>query len=1077
MLERTAGCLESGSLRRLIPGSKTAANRRMLHSGFWSHGTAELEMSPLWQALVQVSEARDTAATGAPRNSSAMAAGAFLDFLYPTGALSPLHQCTPWAGNVLDRRRARATHSPLGQRSYSGTASDTGLKDERSEVVQKKAIDQLDDVDDIEREFGVEAEHDIEILPRIEKQPQVGSANTEALVRVLHDERTNDYEEVWRQFRLLNSESQLSMAVPVFDYLSTSDRLPDARRMIQLFKDFRDTASEDRFRIFLRAHLILGDFEGVLDEHLDGLEKYGKLMESGRIMAALISNNQWDLTYEIWGTVKSFTETHPEHNSYEFQQWSYLQEVPDIAERAINIRNYFKTLINKERPDAMNVFLGRILYAALFPKDAVDWKQFVVIFRLWRGLRLDVKHFQRNSARAISKLLSMHQQKLAVFLYKSVRDSKHLYFSPPLLVRILDVFCKYGDAAGQDMVLADWTTLFDRPTSQLLRKCISARAYRGDVKRIQHLFTTLLERGIGTEDGIRNADDLNPLLVAHARRGEVSACEAIFEQIHDVYGFKPTDKNRNILLNAYGKSNFLDEAYKLYTSMVAEKNSVSKPHDGYTVGTMMGIFTQQGDFNGVNDVYDAAVDSGTKVTTAMLDCIVYSHIQRNELKKAEQLCMQATTRIVDEPPTRMWNYLLVAYAMRRDLDNLQRVHRKMDSKNVPFDGHTYAALLLALAVGGQPGRGKQIMMEVMPQAGVKVTGFHYAIVMGGFIRTEEYDNVLRLHQEMLQDSDLYTRDTAASTRMQVMKATAMLDQKYLDEGSTEDQFKMADQYFFETLNSGPDDVASTARKGIKGSEALDIAQLYSKFDFYIFLAGHSRAFVKVQELTQQFLSLAPAERKKAIPLKLYSSLMIAQYKEGDHQAVEDTWNMAYDIAKYQARDIKGGRLVLYNRRFDLSRLLSTLIQSYRDTNKMAQLKAIVRQVTDAGFELDSKNWNLYIQALTRTHAYSEAFEQCEIKLMPGWLGWQKVRAKLPVRNRLDIATRRLKENPTYFRPVFHTLLFLAKAYIEMDAAAEMGGDYGHRLKMLEDKAPRTLHAIRTMQREGDDLERIVLSDE
>ena len=70
-----------------------------------------------------------------------------------------------------------------------------------------------------------------------------------------------------------------------------------------------------------------------------------------------------------------------------------------------------------------------------------------------------------------------------------------------MLVRILDVFCKDGDLAGQDMVLADWTTLFDRPTSQLLGRCI-ARAYRGDVKRIQHLFTTLLERGIGTDDVI-----------------------------------------------------------------------------------------------------------------------------------------------------------------------------------------------------------------------------------------------------------------------------------------------------------------------------------------------------------------------------------------------------------------------------------------------------------------------------------------------------------------------------------------------------------------------------------------------
>ena len=104
--------------------------------------------------------------------------------------------------------------------------------------------------------------------------------------------------------------------------------------------------------------------------------------------------------------------------------------------------------------------------------------------------------------------------------------------------------------------------------------------------------------------------------------------------------------------------------------------------------------------------------------------------------------------------------------MRRDLENLPRVHHKMDSKNVPSDRHTYGALLLALAVAGQSGRGNLITMEAMPQASVKITGFHYAIITGGFIQTEEYenDNVLRLHQ-MSQNSDIDTRDTATSTRM------------------------------------------------------------------------------------------------------------------------------------------------------------------------------------------------------------------------------------------------------------------------------------------------------------------------
>jgi pentatricopeptide repeat-containing protein PET309 len=86
MLERTAGCLETGSLRRLLPGSqRPLKSRRMLHSAFWSHGAIDLEHSPLWKALIRgpdiVVDDNDEKST---KSISSTSAGGFLDFLYPS---------------------------------------------------------------------------------------------------------------------------------------------------------------------------------------------------------------------------------------------------------------------------------------------------------------------------------------------------------------------------------------------------------------------------------------------------------------------------------------------------------------------------------------------------------------------------------------------------------------------------------------------------------------------------------------------------------------------------------------------------------------------------------------------------------------------------------------------------------------------------------------------------------------------------------------------------------------------------------------------------------------------------------
>lgn len=832
MLERTAGCLESGSLRRLIPGPKLAGSRRMLHSGFWNHGTTELEMSPLWQALLQVSMAKDATPDECTRDSAPSSSTGYLDFLYPIGALSALHQYSSWAMHGLERRRLRSAFGGGGRRAYSNVATE-----ERPP------------------EDFVEATRQIDTTPPNGSSDEVVQPDDLEIVRQLLDEK-------------------------------------DTRKASAIYKRYR------------------------------------------------------------------------------------------------------------ERPDRSKI-----------PED--------------------------------------------------------------ILKRMGAVFCDAQDVAGQEMILSDWKSSMGDPRPATYRLLMMAAARRGDADKVHELWTEyqILMHKLGIR--ITKNDDFNPLLDVHSKRGELSKCLAVFDLIkrRKKSNNRPSITHHNMLLNAYGRVGDVEGATSLYGEMLD-----ANKYDEYTVGTMMGILTKRGDYEGALEIFDSLETLHIRPTTAMLDCVVYSHIGKGDPRTAERICKETLHKLLDRPKTRMWNYLLVYYADRRDMKNVFRIHKEMADANIPYDGATYAALMMALVVGGQPMKAFQIMTKVMPAAGMRPSEFHYAVVMGGFIHTKEYSYAINLHQRMMKDKYEDMIRPGMSTNLQAFKAAMAIDQKFLEGAAPEELSKMAHDYYFQALTEADaQDMVSPVLKSVPGGVAQDVALKLAGFDHYIFIAGQNRAFERATELANIALSRIPDGRMLDVPLKFCSALMAAQRKSQDHDGLQKTWKLAFDVAKYQGRHTsKRMSPVTEKYRYSLGKVLSYLILSYNSQGKVEELKAVVEEVEEAGFSLDSDNWNLYVQGLTEHHHYMEAFQLCEKNLMPGWTGWSKVRQMLPRRNRLSQVQRRLKDDPRYLRPIFHTLLYLTKAYLELEASVLEGGAALKRFELLERSCPKTLYAIRSLRREEDDLERNVL---
>jgi pentatricopeptide repeat-containing protein PET309 len=106
MLERTAATLEPCSLHKVLPSvPRSARSRRQLHTAFWNHGAASVELFDACQALLgvdmdEVPPANTAAVAPAvpTKGAELMTASAFLlDFLYPRGTLSLLRKlnCNP----------------------------------------------------------------------------------------------------------------------------------------------------------------------------------------------------------------------------------------------------------------------------------------------------------------------------------------------------------------------------------------------------------------------------------------------------------------------------------------------------------------------------------------------------------------------------------------------------------------------------------------------------------------------------------------------------------------------------------------------------------------------------------------------------------------------------------------------------------------------------------------------------------------------------------------------------------------------------------------------------------------------
>jgi pentatricopeptide repeat-containing protein PET309 len=1065
MLERKAGCLESGSLRRLLSGSqKTVKSRRTLHSGFWNHGALDLELSPLWSALVRGPNPGTQTDDIQQQTPATTHAGFLLDFLYPAGTINFLRQYSSWGVDRHDGRRTIIGLGRVGQRLYTSSAKDSSAAEELKAAAATDKIQEPVTIEETTTSDGSVSE---------------GGLSIEKLRRLFQLE-SSDYEEAWRLFGSLDELKKKEVQHQLIQYLSSSGRVVHAERITDVFEKLEKGDGDrdaDACALAVRSYLRLRNLSDAVTLYEEAVESFQFPAGASDLMSYMMNNSLWSRAFNFWKTFESFKAQAP---GLSYNIFEIIENRPVLAGQAIELAEYANKRMESSTgsPELVD-FASNVVTRALW-NAAADESRFPKLLSVLQGWDRDTVEIYEK---AIEGLFASRKSKLAVSLYRQARKERQVKFSRPTLHNILSIFCSNHSVLGMQQVLDDFFSYYSGPSRTAYRKCMIEFASQGDSATVHALFEQYV-----TKYKVLNVNDLAPILHVHARRGETSEVFKYFNQIEEVYALKPDLLCWNILVDAYAKVHDADGAFEAF-ERILELENIHPDH--YTFGTIMGIYTTRGDLDRVKEVYQLALTMDREQSCAMVDCLVLAHIQDERLEQAEKICEDALDMDLIGSRTRMWSYLIIGHAMNRDLVNVNRILRRMSKAKIDYDQFTYSAMMQALAMTKQVDSAYAILKETMRDAGLKVTSFHYAVVMGGFYSTGEYRKVFEVHNRMLRRE---LRQTA-STRLLAMKTAEAEDRKLYLNGTEKQKGQRALEMFQEVIKSmDAQDISVTPQK-FTNRQPRHIAYPTMMYSFVMGVLGSSNEFETVEDLLQQFVKILPEDRQESLPVEIFSVVMKSRMTSQDPEGVQKCWDLAVAQARAQGQPLPSLRVVsrcqpddstsdstsvnskiVPIHQYDLARPLSTYMETLNRQQRVDDIPAVVNGLLEEGFLLDSRNWNQYIQYLSRRYRYKLAFELCEENLIENWQGWARIRWQLPVRNRLPMAIRNKKKKKSFLRPTQVTLAWLARAFLDLQAMAAESKASQILLDDLHHECPRTLNAIKTMQRTDANWEREILGD-
>ncbi|KAI2617025.1 hypothetical protein GGS26DRAFT_577489 [Hypomontagnella submonticulosa] len=964
MLEKTAASLEPCGFQRVIPGAtQSFRTTRQLRTAFWQHGAADLELSTAWQALMHGTFDLNMGSTSEENNSPALSASAFLlDFLYPTGAVTPMRHLTPTLrtsrtsdgfrhGQRFTRLTSRLYTSSLPKQQVRRPGADVAPNQEAHELKKPEIADinRISDIEVAQKTAEAEADADAyETRTQVEATvDDIDDLGADAdhlglLENLLKEADSEDADRVWYHYRALDEALQADYLDRVLTYLSRSDRISDAWKISELFHKLPlPLWTSQIFVAGVRAEINLQNDYRALEIFSKGLDHSSLNLPSlvdalDLLLASALRSSTPELLKSVWkhypkmaarwdfkGITSQLEDTASVHDvavlkdiwthyphmarRWNFEgitsQLTHVASVPGLAEKALD----FQTRGRRELQELDGIKLSQ---------GALDTLQRILVRRALVSCAddqviplLNVTNDPLAFEEFLRTIVRTGKGELGVQVYQIYRTLPKAMPSHPILHELFRTYTSLSapmsvKLAGLESLWGDWHWFHTTPSRRAFQRYLGFYASRGHTRRVYDLWIKYVE--LYRDDltlPILDADDtFSHLLQVHAVQGEVEEAQHIFDEISTKFRITPNTHCWNILLNAYAKAGDYDGAVSTFEKFVA----AGQP-DEYSYGTVMQMAGDRGDLGFTVDLYRRAQRAGVRANEAILCSLVDAYCRNDYLQAAQDMGIRAAKKGVAS--TYIFNKLIHHYGTRRDLAGMNKILQVMAEENVPYDKYTYRQLLLGLSICRQSQHALNLLIVALKDNIFEVTAEHFSIVMGSLLTSGEPAAVLRL-DKLMQDSGFATSSDTLFRLTRALGEFKNLPPKTRSR-------RTASEWLGEMLRSfnniyGLGDQGELRRPGLSspGNKPNRRGKLLRKtterfhFGTIVRILTELREFTKARELVDLYLYIfegSEASLDGALPIMMLNSIMEADFHAGHNDRVQATWEVLFETAKKEGR--------------------------------------------------------------------------------------------------------------------------------------------------------------------------------
>jgi pentatricopeptide repeat protein len=850
------------------------------------------------------------------------------------------------------------------------------------------------------------------------------------------------------------------------------------------------------------------------------------------------SNMLWRTAAEVWRAsfstyIRQFSSSSPppvavhvmkEAGNYHNLPFALTQLASQLLQRQPIVVHHAGTLLILGGQLLHVVAKNATLMSLITPSGMLGLlDNFVDLRQLGHRVYLNAIDTLLRSTRALDK------SGLSALIYRHLRQHFPEFKPSPALFGSL-ISINHDEGASFETFtyyLREFATFHGAADRNSYQRVLVALAEQGDVAGVQSIFRDLCQ----VHSRPTEVPFYSPLLQVYARLGDVEGAQREFQRMKD-WGVEPDIYCWNILMSAHARSPAPRGAMDVYGRMRAE----GVDPDVFTFSTLMGIFSKVGDTEAVLDIIEQAQQFHIKGSHNMIAGLAHSYCLNNQVDIAERLAEATTSANFEGEPVKVWNYILRHHAFQAESDGVLRVQERMRSLGVKPDDMTYAALMTALVVIGKTKDAAKILRKLALSQVLAPTSFHYAIILHGYAQEGNRDQANVIYREMV---DRFPK-LGASPRLAMLH---LQTRRTIDSGKTP---YAAIDHLAQTLAEITEEARASRQPqpGFGRRGAVDSAPSIFMEHLTHVLVGKGR-INQADKLLQRYDSLAKSsylnvnpDDPESIPL-LTTRLAVSTHKQ-DWEGVDGLWTQIVASAlrvatpfsstpSSQVFDDKGQVLPpapkvaagiglhedesasesvvesVYSREGSavsmLSRpglkvlpaqrhLLQSAINMYLRSLDVRQLHAsaiaLVQRLEKAGFTLTSKNWNFFVQVLTRSNDPEHmilAFQVYEEKLLANTPPWRFLRRGkwtqpsspgMAPRGRLEVFSRETIEklNPDQLMPTYVTTVYLATVVRSFNNAA-VNGDKARLLK-LKNSAPGTYRLIRHLPRLKDRFQGVLL---